>query len=126
MQGFVVLNEDFASGLASSIRTAIHHLDAVAAGVLLLLADQPLVDAAQLEKLAESCTTNPGRIIASAYAGTIGPPVIFPREFCPELVDLSGDQGAKPVLERHRQLLITIKCEAAAVDIDHREDLGTR
>lgn len=124
MPGFMVLNEDFASGMASSIRSAIRRLGGLASDMLLLLADQPLVDTAHLERLKASRAANPGKIIASAYAGTLGPPVIFPRAFFAELAELSGDSGARPLLEKYRREVISIDCEAAAVDIDLPEDLA--
>ena len=39
------------------------------------------------------------------------------------LLELSGDQGARAILEANRERLRTIACAAAAVDIDRPDDL---
>ncbi len=123
MRGFILLNEAFASGMASSIRLAVLTLTPIARAVLLLLADQPLVDATHLHNLKETAANNPEKIVASAYAGVNGPPIIFPHRFFAELTRLTGDQGARSVLTRNPLAVITVACPAAAADIDRPEDL---
>jgi len=48
----LLINRDWPEGLASSIRTAVRHLPGSCDGALLLLADQPLVSATTLARLA--------------------------------------------------------------------------
>jgi molybdenum cofactor cytidylyltransferase len=116
-------NSEWESGLASSLRAG---LDAAEAhrpfdGVLVTLADQPLVDAASLKKLIAPFDRE-HRIIASRYAGTIGVPVLIGAEYLSELMDLEGDRGAGPWLRAHRDNLTSIEMPGAAVDVDTPED----
>ena len=122
-QGFFVRNPHFRDGLASSIRCGVEAVATSADAVLLMLADQPLVQADHLEDLVARWRASPDRIVASRYSGTLGPPAIFPRAFFPDLCGLDGDSGAKRVLEQYAELLVTVTNDEAATDVDRPEDL---
>lgn len=123
LAGFIVCNSEFRAGMASSIAAGVGAVRAAAGAVLLILADQPLVTTGHLANLAEAWRETPGMIVASGYAGTNGPPVIFPRAFFPELMSLGGDRGAKTVIACHRECLRVIAFDPAATDIDRPSDL---
>lgn len=123
LQGFLVRNTAFREGLSASIRAGVRRLSGVADGVLILLADQPLITAAHLEQLLRQWRNAPDKIVASAYADSFGPPVIFPRECFAELGRLRGDRGARSVINRYSDRLISVTCPDAAIDIDRPTDL---
>jgi molybdenum cofactor cytidylyltransferase len=123
LNGFVALNSRFAEGMSTSIATGVKAVSETAAGVLLLLADQPLISEEHLAALAEAWNSSRDSVCVTTYAGTEGPPVIFPARLFPELIALRGDRGAKPVLDANRQSIVAVPCEVAAVDIDTPEDL---
>ncbi len=115
------INANHAQGIGSSIACAARALQHVADGLLITLADQPLVSASHLAELLKTFEENPDRPVASRYASTLGPPVIFPRSMLPRLVGLDGDRGAKRLLESAD--CVEIPCEDAAVDVDRPGDL---
>ena len=123
LAGFFVLNDQFEQGLASSIACGVRAVSTVADAVLLLLADQPLISTAHLTELISRWSAAPRQILATAYAGAVGPPVIFPQSYFAELMVLQGDQGARAVLEKNAAALETIHFEDAAIDIDTPADL---
>lgn len=123
-RGFFVVNEAHASGLSGSIAAGVNSVRRQADAVMLLLADQPLVTPAHLEQLEEAWHRDRGSIVASAYANTCGPPVIFPARYFDELRSLHGDKGARAVIDAHRDRLVEIAFEDAAVDVDTRADLA--
>jgi molybdenum cofactor cytidylyltransferase len=125
LRGFFVHNEDFAQGLGSSISCATRALSEIADAILLLLADQPRISASHLQALVHARQSSPQSIIASAYAGTMGPPVIFPRRCFAELMQLKEDVGARQLLRRQDQSVVSIPFENAIVDIDTPGDLET-
>jgi CTP:molybdopterin cytidylyltransferase MocA len=114
-----IINARWASGLASSITAGIKALfdETSFDAVLVTLADQPLVDATALRRLLDAFG-NDRRIVASAYSGTIGVPALFPAEHLPDLLRLSGDQGAGGWLRDRSTKVTAIPLDAAAVDID--------
>jgi len=123
LAGFFVVNPRFADGLASSIECGIRSVAEVADAVMLLLADQPLITSAHLQVLLDTWQSSRESIVASAYAGTTGPPVIFPRRDFADLMRLSGDRGARSMIDANRERVKVIVFEPAALDIDRQSDL---
>ncbi|HWM29258.1 MAG TPA: nucleotidyltransferase family protein [Woeseiaceae bacterium] len=124
LRGYFANNARYRSGMAASIACGVRCVAAAADAVLLLLADQPLVTRAHLDVLIAAWRDSPGNIVATRFAETAGPPVIFPRRYFTELCDLQGDAGARSILARAADRVRTVTFEDASVDIDRPEDLG--
>jgi molybdenum cofactor cytidylyltransferase len=124
----LVINENWGQGIASSIHAGLGALDEVgcaASGVLILGCDQPRLTAAHLRALIEMFTAQAKPcIVASAYAGVHGIPAVFPRFAFSHLLALSGDRGARALLEKPPCLLIAQPFEGGEVDIDQPDDLA--
>lgn len=88
--------------------------------ILIILADQPLMDANYLELLLSTYNSDSSKIIATKYADTIGVPAIFGKEYFDELVNLSGDSGAKKLLSFKNVVVLNPK--GKVVDIDTWEE----
>lgn len=121
--GFVVVNDGHADGIGSSIALAVRSLADLAAGVLVMLADQPRITAAHLRELLARWDCSDHEIVATAFADTQGPPVLFPRGAFAALGALTGDEGAKRVLLDPAFDVRTVPFEDAAIDIDTPADL---
>lgn len=118
----VIVNRDWQTGMASSIRVAIQALPDSATAVMLMLCDQPLITAVQLQSLVNAWQASPAQIIASEYHQSIGVPAIFPASYFDQLLGLEGDKGAKSVLIKHQTDLIRILLPEAEFDIDTLAD----
>jgi molybdenum cofactor cytidylyltransferase len=121
---FLIVNERYEEGLGGSIALVPKALSHVASAVLLLFADQPLITAHHLRALIDTWSGADNEIVATAFAGTTGPPVLFPRGAFEALGKLSGDKGAKSMLQDPRFDVTTIPFEDAAVDIDTPSDMA--
>ena len=112
----VVVNEEAAEGMASSIRCGLGALrDEDLAGAVLMTCDQVAVTAAHLRALcAELAET-----VGSGYAGKVGVPAYFPVSRFAELRALRGDEGARALLRGAR----CVPTEALALDVDTEEEL---
>lgn len=119
----VVDNPDWARGLSTSLVRGIAALPAGADAVLILLGDQAAVDAADLSALVAAWEVEPALIAAAGVADRLGPPVIIPRPYWPQLAALRGDQGARSLLEWHEEH-IAVAMPHAALDVDTPEDLA--
>jgi CTP:molybdopterin cytidylyltransferase MocA len=119
----LVMNEEWETGLASSLSTGLRavYQNASCDGVLVMLADQPLIDAAALRQLLNAFNTD-DRIIASEYDDTIGVPVVIGREHVPDLMQLKGDAGAGAWLRKRIGQVTRIPMARAAMDVDTPSD----
>lgn len=119
-----VINAHWETGLASSLATGLRALMEIAGcdAVLVMLADQPNVDAPALKKLIAAFDSE-HRIVAAAYSGTVGVPAIFSCEHVADLMRLEGDTGAGKWLRSHPDKVTTVELPEAAADIDTIEDL---
>lgn len=118
---------DWASGMGHSLAFGIARLEVLCpevSGVMVLLSDQPLVEAGYLERLGVQFEKQGAKgIVASSYAQTLGPPLVFSRDFFPELKALRGDRGARMLLERFATEVHPIPFPEGALDWDTPEDL---
>ncbi|MGZ8173399.1 MULTISPECIES: nucleotidyltransferase family protein [Methylobacter] len=95
-----------------------------AAGWLITLADMPWIEPATIRKVADALRS--GAVMAApCWQGRRGHPVGFSQILGPELAALSGDEGAKTVIQAHLEQLRLVDCDDAGVlrDIDKPEDL---
>lgn len=119
----IAINQDWAEGIASSIREGLTHTPATADGLLISLADQPAVTTEDLRRLAGLWRRQPSCIATAQYGGAVGVPAIFPRWCFRELNELRGDRGAQLLLQRHVDRLVRLPMPSAELDIDRPEDL---
>jgi molybdenum cofactor cytidylyltransferase len=119
----IVINRDWAEGIASSIRAGVKSLSGVCAGALILLADQAMVTAEDLKRLSNAWRRAPTRIAAASYSGTVGVPAVFPRAHFGDLLALRGDSGARMLLQRDLSQLTRVPMPSAALDLDTPEAL---
>ncbi|WP_281171932.1 nucleotidyltransferase family protein [Aquimarina latercula] len=120
----ILNNKQWKLGMGCSINFGVRYLlsnqvdfDAV----LFSLVDQPLINVNHLSRLISKFDSNPNRIIATKMKNRTGVPAIFPNTFCSELSELKEDFGARYIIERHMDDLITIDGGDRTIDIDTLE-----
>ena len=120
-----VVNADWASGMASSLRCGLAALPASAPAVVITLADQPLVGSAAVVRLVSAWQA--GAIAAVAtYAGRPRNPVLLIRDVWPDVAAASaGETGARAWLRAHPHLVTEVPCDGTGFpyDIDTPDDL---
>ncbi|MDQ6646986.1 MAG: nucleotidyltransferase family protein [Pseudomonadota bacterium] len=121
----IALCEDWSEGMGNSLAAgarAVQQCFPQASGVLLCLADQPLVKAAMLTRLLQRHQQVPLEILASEYQQALGPPIMFPRDCLAELTRWSGEDGARVLLQRESHRVE--RCPTASgIDVDTPEAL---
>lgn len=135
----VVHNTDYAAGMSTSLRiglTALAQADAEAGragtgpcdGALVCLGDMPHVRPAHIEGLLAAFDPADGReVIVPMYEGRRGNPVLWAARFFPEMQLLTGDTGARSLLQRHTDVLCTVPMadDGVTVDVDTPEAFQT-
>ncbi len=122
-----VHNPDWQTGMASSVRVGLSTLlnDAPETeAVLLLLTDQPHVSPDLLRQILALFNESGKGIVGCEYAGQVGVPALFSPRYFNELLNLTGDRGAKPVMMKHAYDCATILFAGGAVDLDTPEDVA--
>jgi len=117
----VVENRHWEKGLSGSIRAgieAVRNASPEFDAVILAPVDQPAIHSALLDRLIEVFEGGEREIVACAYAGTLGAPALFSRRHFAELIRLSGDRGAKSVLEVRTAEVAQVPFPEGATDLD--------
>jgi len=120
-----VYNGHWSEGIASSIRVGVEEsikLNDSLKSILFVLSDQPFVSSKLIQRLIDKHNHRPQRITACSYKQNIGVPVIFPKQFFPKLMELTGDVGAKKIIMRHSEVVDELIFEKGYFDIDTVED----
>lgn len=118
-------NPNFEKGISSSIKIGLEYMLRFDKPdqVIIMLCDQPFVDAKLLNKLIASQEKEERGIVACAYSKTIGVPILFGKAYFKELMELKGDEGAKKIALAHEDDLVSVSFPKGKVDIDTEEDL---
>lgn len=122
-----LVNEDWQSGLSSSIAKGVSAIDSNVDAVMLLLVDQWQLEIKHFQQLYQHWQDNPQHIISAAQMikgeSVTAPPVIFPSYCFDQLKTLNQGSGAKSVITKHQNQLISITMSEAFVDLDTPEQL---
>lgn len=113
---------DWRLGLGASLRAGVDALRPECAGVLILLCDQPELDAKHLASLCRAWERAPDRGAASFYANRPGVPALLPRAWF-DALDAASDRGMRDLLMQRAAQIDAIANEALAFDVDHPDDL---
>jgi molybdenum cofactor cytidylyltransferase len=117
---WVLSDEDAQRGMGQSIAAGVMERSG-APGWLVLPGDMPLVQPASLLAVATALEQHP--VAYAQYRGRRGHPVGFSAELYSELVDLTGDQGARRVVARFPSFAVEVEDAGVLVDIDTPADL---
>ncbi|KQM38758.1 NTP transferase domain-containing protein [Chryseobacterium sp. Leaf201] len=120
-----VQNENWQEGMASSIHKGLNEMLVIypeTENILITVCDQPHINASVFSELIEKRHSSGKGIMASHYSGTLGTPVLFSRSYFNDLLQLSGQEGAKKLLVKYRDDVGQVMFEKGSVDIDTLED----
>lgn len=123
----VVHNPDWQTSMASSVRVGLSALLSDAPdleSVLMLLTDQPHVSPELLRHILAVFRESGKGIVGCEYAGQVGVPALFARKYFDELLTLTGDRGAKPLMMKYIANCATIPFADGAVDLDTPDDVA--
>lgn len=120
----VIEHPGWQQGMGSSIARGVEEIMVREQydGILITLADQIRVTAAELRRLIEHFQGD--RIVAAYYADSPGVPAIFPATLFERLIQLDADTGAKSILLEMQHNSVTVPISSAAVDIDVFDDVS--
>ena len=108
----VVHNPDYRDGLSTSLKAGISAVPEGRTGALVMLADMPRISTDLIDLLIGRFEEGGGtHICAPVFDRRWGHPVLWPRRFFPQLLEVSGDTGGRDLLNR-------FAAEISAVEVD--------
>lgn len=120
-----IRNENWNEGMASSIRKGLQEaLERFpeAQDFIFTVCDQPFITVSIFQALMEKRNSSQKGIIASAYADTLGTPVLFSIDYTKELLNLKGHEGARKLILQYKKDTDSVSFEQGKWDIDTPED----
>jgi molybdenum cofactor cytidylyltransferase len=121
----IIQNQDYKLGMSSSIQVGLTAMLKACPGLdflVIVVSDQPFLNRAILLNLLNKQIQTTKGIIASTYNGVMGTPVLLSSAYFTHLCNLTGDKGARIILQQFPADVATIDFELGALDIDTKED----
>ena len=120
------VNPKWQDGLASSIRVGLSMLsDEPVDAFLIVLTDQPYVTADVLQQVIATQQKTGRGIVACRYgeSGHLGVPALFDIRYKGEFLHLTGDVGARKLIQLYQNDCAEVSFPLAAIDLDTWEDV---
>ncbi len=118
----VVVNNDFADGMSTSIQAGLRALPERAEAAMIVLADQPFVTPRTLDLLIDEYSRVRPKAIIPTYNNVRGNPAIVGRALFGEMMNLRGDTGARSIFGND-VMTLPVDDRGVTMDIDTMEDL---
>jgi molybdenum cofactor cytidylyltransferase len=119
----LVVNQDHAMGMHTSVRVGIEQVPADCDGLIIVLADMPLVTSAMLAELAARFRAGSEPLVVSRYGDVQAPPTLYSRALFPAL-SAAGESGGRRVIRDHRDQAAELRWPPELlVDLDRPEDV---
>jgi molybdenum cofactor cytidylyltransferase len=122
-----VHNPDYAAGLSTSLKAGLAALPEAVNAVVICLGDMPRLDAAVIDRLIGAYDPLKGRlIIVPTHQGVRGNPLLWDRRYFAEMQKLTGDRGARSLLDLHAGTVAEVEAgsDAIFIDIDQPGDIA--
>ena len=121
----VAINSSWEEGMASSLRLGLDtllkdkpYIDAV----IFMVCDQPHISSSVLNELITTQQKTTKQIVTCNYGDSMGPPALLHKKYFEELMKLSGDAGARKIIQKNMNDVATILFPEGNIDIDTEED----
>lgn len=117
---------DATLGLSASIKIAAKWaLQTDVDHLMIMPSDMPELDSNDIALIQKMARQNPNHLVqGTTQSGKPGHPVSFPKDLFPELLTLTGDQGAKALIQANKSRLIKAALAGthAITDLDTPEE----
>jgi len=121
----IIVNKAYQEGMGSSLRVGIGAIGSDTQAALIVLADQPFVRSATLDRMIEHYQRFRPQIILPTYRGFRGNPVLLDRSVFAEVATVRGDIGCRAIFGNHLEEIARLEVDDPGIllDVDTPEDL---
>ncbi|MGE3909413.1 MAG: NTP transferase domain-containing protein [Chloroflexota bacterium] len=123
----IVHNPEYADGMSTSLRAGIQAVRPEIDAAVVMLADQPFITDAVVNQLIDLYDRTGAKIVRPRYGGVPGNPVLWDRSLFHELMQQTGDQGGRALLQEYRDQIAWLELPDATLqtDVDTPEAYAT-
>ena len=114
----VVVNPRYAEGMSTSVKAGLRSVSPSAAAAVVVLGDQPFLSSALVDSLIDGFLEEGAPVVVPVRLGRRRNPVLFARSAFPEIMNISGDRGAKAVVEAQGAAALEVKVGQAGTVLD--------
>jgi molybdenum cofactor cytidylyltransferase len=120
----IAINDDYESGMLSSVRCGLRCLSEQCRAILVALGDQPSITSELIDRMTRAFTTTDKRILVPLYNGRRGHPILFSIDYRDDILKHYDDVGLRGLLHAHPDDVFELAVSAASVlsDMDVPED----
>ncbi|KPL11268.1 MAG: hypothetical protein AMS26_20370 [Bacteroides sp. SM23_62] len=120
----IVNNSRYREGMFSSVKCGLKAVSGAADAVMVLLADQPMIGAGEMDKLIESYRDSEKKIIIATHGNKRGHPVLIGSKYIHEIVGYPMQGSLRDILQNHPEDICEVQTDNAAIlrDIDTEAD----
>ncbi len=120
-----VVNEDYRDGQSRSVVAGLNAVRGNCSGAMFLVGDQPSLTADIINALIAAHTRDGTGICHPSANGVRCNPVIFAERFFPDILALTGDNGARALIDAHPEAVTAVEFadDTPFRDIDRAGDL---
>ena len=116
----IFFNENFKTGMASSIKIGLNQLSNETEAFFICLGDMPMINKKIYNHLISY--KNNKDIVVPTYNNKQGNPVLFSKSMKSKIMSIEGDAGAKKILEKNKDKILKVKIN----DINITRDFNTK
>jgi molybdenum cofactor cytidylyltransferase len=120
-----VINPRYRDGMSSSIHRGLLEIMDEFQSVMIIMGDHPLLDSDTINILLERFRTSDRDICVPVCRGTRGLPVCFGKRFFPDIMDITGDIGAREIIQKNPEHVLSVELENTDcfLDVDNKSDV---
>jgi CTP:molybdopterin cytidylyltransferase MocA len=121
----LVINPGYEGGMSTSLHAGVASLGADVTRAVVILGDQPDIDATVIDRLLAAQATSGLPAAALSFDGLLHPPMVLTRSMWSDIDALAGDVGLRALIRSHPESVFAMPAERPGghpVDIDTRED----
>jgi CTP:molybdopterin cytidylyltransferase MocA/ADP-ribose pyrophosphatase YjhB (NUDIX family) len=114
----LVHNPAFADGMSTSLRAGLRAIRPEVDAVIVMLADQPFIDAGVVDGLIDRYRQSGAKIVRPRYGDVPGNPVLWDSSHIAALMAQEGDQGGRSLMQAHSSQIAWLELPDAAQQTD--------
>ena len=121
---FHCYNENYKSGMLSSVKCGFWSLPEGCLAALIMPGDQPMTGPGEISRVISTFAESDKGLVMAAHGGIRGHPLIVDMKYMDEVLSLSDSEGLRALAERHPDDVLESDTDDPSVlrDIDTQED----